>query len=173
MAIKLLLVEDVEDLGRSGDLVSVKEGYSRNFLLPRGLAVIADKNAVRRQAALQESRKMKAIEDRKDAEIIAKKLEPITIHFIEKVDPEGHMYGSVSAHDICNQLEAEHNIEIEKRYVQLKHPIKELGIHKVELKLKESVPGIITLKISAENMEFEKQAIKEAKSAHLINEEDE
>lgn len=170
MAIKLLLIEDVEDLGRSGDLVSVRHGYSRNFLIPRGMAVIADKNAVRRQSALQEARRLKAIEDKKEAEVLAKQLEPVTIHSIVKVDPEGHMYGSVSAIDICRQLEIEHGIEIEKRFIQLKHPIKELGVHKVDLRLQEGVPASITLKISAENMDFEAKAIEEAKSAHLIAE---
>lgn len=171
MAIKLLLVEDVEDLGRSGDLVSVREGYSRNFLLPRGMAVIADKNAIRRQAALQEARTLRAIEDKKDAESLAAKLEPIVIHSVVKVDPEGHMYGSVTSGDICKQLEKEYGIEIEKRFVQMKHPIKDLGIHKIELKLKEGVPANITLKISPENMDFELKAIEEAKKAHVIAEE--
>src|SRR5436305_13818580 len=132
MAIKLLLIEDIEDLGRSGDLVSVRHGYSRNFLIPRGLAVIADKNAVRRQSALQEARRLKAIEDKKDAEVLAKQLEPVTIHAIVKVDPEGHMYVSFTVADICRQLEIEHGIEIEKRFIQLKHPIKDLGVHKVD-----------------------------------------
>jgi len=168
MAIKLLLIEDVQDLGRSGDLVSVKPGYSRNFLLPRSLAVVADKNAVRRQAALQEARRLRAIEDKKDAEVLAAKLEPITIHSVVKVDPEGHMYGSVSAQDICKQLQSEHGIELEKRFVHLKHHIKTLGVHKIELRLQEGVPAFITLKITAENMEFETKAIEEAKKAHVI-----
>ncbi|CRX38402.1 50S ribosomal protein L9 [Estrella lausannensis] len=170
MATKLLLIEDIEDLGRSGDLVSVREGYARNFLLPRGAAVIADKNAIRRQAALQEARRLQAIEDKKDAEVLAAKLEPITIHSIVKVDHEGHMYGSVTAHDICKQMEVEHGIHLEKRYVQLKHPVKALGIHKIELRLKEGVPASITLKISAENMDFEMKAVDDAKKAHLIAE---
>lgn len=171
MATKLLLIEDVEDLGRSGDLVSVREGYARNFLLPRGAAVIADKNAIRRQAALQEARRLQAIEDKKEAEVMAAKLEPVTIHAVVKVDPEGHMYGSVSAHDVCRQMETEHGIHLEKRFVQLKHPIRALGVHKIELRLKEGVPASITLKISAENMDFEMKAVEDAKKAHLIAEE--
>ena len=150
MAIKLLLVEDVEDLGRSGDVVSVKEGFARNFLMPRGLAVRADKNAVRRQAALQETRRLQAIEDKKDAESLAKSLEGLVITAIVKVDHEGNMYGSVSQQDIVKLVEDEHKIVLEKRYVQLKHHLKTLGVHRIELKLKENIPAEITLKIAPE-----------------------
>ena len=160
MATKLLLIEDVEDLGRSGDIVSVKEGYARNFLLPRGVAVMADKNAVRRQAALKEARLLKAIEDKKEAEVLAKRFDGLNVTAIVKVDPEGHMYGSVTAAEIVKLIEDEHKIAIEKRYVQLKHPIKELGVHRIELKLKEGVPAAITLKIAPENFEETEAAEK-------------
>lgn len=163
MATKLLLIEDVEDLGRSGDIVSVKEGYARNFLLPRGVAVMADKNAIRRQAALKEARLLKAIEDKKEAEVLAKRFDGLNITAIVKVDPEGHMYGSVTAAEIVKLIEDEHKIAIEKRYVQLKHPIKELGVHRVDLKLKEGVPAAITLKIAPENFE-ETEAAEQTKS---------
>ncbi|CDR33847.1 50S ribosomal protein L9 [Criblamydia sequanensis] len=163
MATKLLLIEDVEDLGRSGDIVSVKEGYARNFLLPRGVAVMADKNAIRRQAALKEARLLKAIEDKKEAEVLAKRFDGLNITAIVKVDPEGHMYGSVTAAEIVKLIEDEHKIALEKRYVQLKHPIKELGVHRIDLKLKEGVPATITLKIAPENFE-ETEAVEQAKS---------
>lgn len=163
MATKLLLIEDVEDLGRSGDIVSVKEGYARNFLLPRGVAVIADKNAIRRQAALKEARLLKAIEDKKEAEVLAKRFDGLNITAIVKVDPEGHMYGSVTAAEIVKLIEDEHKIALEKRYVQLKHPIKELGVHRIDLKLKEGVPAAITLKIAPENFQ-ETEAAEQAKS---------
>lgn len=166
MATKLLLLEDVEDLGRSGDVVSVREGYARNFLVPRGLAVKADNNALRRQAALQEARIQKAAIDKADAESIAKLLEAITLECEVKVDPEGHMYGSVSAQDIINLLVEQHKVELEKRYVQMKHPIKEIGVHRVEFKLKEGVEAHCSIKITAEGVDFE-AAIQEAKDAEV------
>jgi large subunit ribosomal protein L9 len=172
MAKKLLLIEDVNDLGRSGDIVSVKEGYARNFLLPRGYAVTADKNAIRRQAALQEARRLRAIEDKNDAEELAKRLEAITITAIVKVDPEGNMYGSVGSHEIIKLLEEQHKFDLEKRYIQLKHPLKELGVHRIELKLKEAVPSSLTLKIVPEDQIEEIEAIEKAKKAHIIAAED-
>jgi large subunit ribosomal protein L9 len=159
MAAKLLLMEDVEDLGRSGDVVSVKPGFARNFLLPRGLAVVADKGALRMQARLQEAREKKAAEDKAEAENTAAQIEGVTLSTVVKVDHEGHMYGSVSAHDVAELLQAQANIAVEKRTIVLKHPIKTLGVHKIAVKLKEGVFAYITLKVmSEEGQEAEEAA---------------
>lgn len=154
MATKLLLIEDVEDLGRSGDIVNVRPGYSRNFLLPQGFAVIADKNALRMQARLQEERKKKALLDKEEADKTAAALEGITLTTIVKVDQEGHMYGSVSTHDVVVLLQEQANIALEKRAVGLKHPIKELGTHTINIKLKEGVTASINLTIEPEDAKF-------------------
>lgn len=150
MATQLLLIEDVEDLGRSGDVVKVKSGFARNFLLPKGLAVFADKNALRIQTKLQEERVKKAATDRKGAEDLAKLIEGITISSIVKVDHEGHMYGSVSQVDILHFLEEQHKVVVEKKSIQLKHPIKTTGVHTIQLRLKEDVEASFTLKVVSE-----------------------
>jgi large subunit ribosomal protein L9 len=152
MANKLLLVKDVDDLGRSGDIVSVKPGYARNFLLPQGFAVLADKRALKLQARLQEERQKKAIEDKKESEEFAALIEGVTLTRIVKVDHEGHMYGSVSSHDVVELLTKEINREIEKKVIQnaLKHPIKEIGVFPLTAKLKEGVSATFTLKIVPE-----------------------
>lgn len=150
MATKLLLIEDVEDLGRSGDVVSVRPGFARNFLLPRGFAVIADKGALRIQARLQEERLKKAAIDKEESEKTAKAIEGITLMTIVKVDHDGHMYGSVSSHDIVNLLQSQANIGVEKRSIALKHAIKETGVHEIPVKLKEGVTAAFTLKVIPE-----------------------
>lgn len=150
MATQILLIEDVDDLGRSGEIVKVRPGYARNFLFPRGLAVMADKRAVRRQAQLQEERRKRAAQDRKDSEILAKQLEEVTLQTAVKVDPEGHMYGSVSAVDLVHLLEEQKQLKIEKKNVVLKHPIKTLGTHAIELRLKEGVSAAFSIEITAE-----------------------
>jgi large subunit ribosomal protein L9 len=149
MANQLLLVEDVEDLGRSGDLVKVRPGYARNFLLPQQKAVIADKRTLRMQARLKEERAKKAEVDKKEAEILAGKINGMELNISVKVDPEGHMYGSVGAVDIARLFE-EQGHPVEKRNVVLPQPIKALGVHTIALKLKEGVPASITLTIAAE-----------------------
>lgn len=154
MAAKLLLIEDVEDLGRSGDIVSVKPGFARNFLLPRGFAVVADKGALRMQARLKEEREKQAALDKAEAEKSAEQISGVTLSTIVKVDQDGHMYGSVTAHDVAELLQSQANIALEKRSIVLKHPIKALGVHKINVKLKEGVSTSLTLKVMSEEGQF-------------------
>lgn len=150
MATKLLLIEDVEDLGRSGDVVSVRPGFARNFLLPQGVAVIADRNTLRKQKLLQEEREKRAAVDKREAEQMASGFNDLVLTKIVKVDHEGHMYGSVSAHDVADLLQQQANVSLEKRAIGLKHPIKETGVHHIGIKLKEGVTASITLKVVSE-----------------------
>lgn len=152
MATKLLLIEDVEDLGRSGDIVSVRPGYARNFLLPQQLALVADKSALRMQTRLQEERRKKAVEDKKESEQQAALIEGKTLTTIVKVDHDGHMYGSVSATDIIHLMQEQEGIALEKRSVQLKHSIKETGVQEIQVKLKEGITATFTLKIVPEEV---------------------
>lgn len=153
MPSKLLLIEDVEHLGRSGDIVSVKPGYARNYLLPQGVAVIADKQALSMQTRLQEERKKKALIDKQESEQLAKKLEGVTISTMVKIDQEGHMYGSVSALDVQHLLKDQASLEVERRAVLLKHPIKETGVYPITIRLKEDVTAAITLQVIPEEKE--------------------
>jgi len=146
---QLLLLEDVDELGRSGDLVSVKPGFARNFLLPQKKAVVADKFTLRLQSKLKEERAKRAAVDKEAAEELAQKLEGKVLSITVKVDPDGHMYGSVSANDII-RLFADEGIALERRNIVLPQPIKTLGVHPLQLKLKEGVPAQVTLKVESD-----------------------
>lgn len=143
---QLLLLEDVANVGRKGDLVTVKPGYARNFLVPQKVAIIADRSVVKIQARLKEERAKQAVEDKSRAEEIKAKLEHLVITHEVKVDPDGHMYGSVTAKHIVDLL-AEKGITIERRMVAIEQSIKTLGVHTIKLKLKEGVEGQFNLKI--------------------------
>jgi large subunit ribosomal protein L9 len=143
---QLLLLEDVEDVGRSGEVVNVKPGFARNFLLPKQKAVVADKFTLRMQARLKEERAKRADVERKESEELAKRLEGMLLAIEVKVDPDGHMYGSVTASDIVQLLESQ-GVQLERRNVVLIAPIKELGSRPVTLKLKEGVPATIILQV--------------------------
>lgn len=158
MATKLLLLEDVEALGRSGDVVNVRAGYARNFLLPQGHAIIADKNTLRKQERLREERLQRAAVDRKESEELAKSLEGQVIRTTVKVDHEGHMYGSVSALDIIHLIQNQLSINLEKHFVQLKHAIKETGKKTINLKLKEGITTSIILEIASEEANAQPEA---------------
>jgi len=148
---KLLLLVDIDHLGRSGDIISnVKPGYARNYLLPNKLALVADARTLKMQARLQEERRVKAIEDKKEAEALSATLATIHLTVTVKVDQEGHMYGSVSSLDIVHLLKEQHGIEIERKFVRMKHPIKEVGVQTIPLHLKEGVNTTVTLKVVPE-----------------------
>lgn len=150
MANQLLLIEDVDDLGRSGDVVSVRPGYARNFLLPQKKAVVADKFTLRLQERLKKERSELAAKDKVEAEALASSLEGVVVEIRVKVDPDGHMYGSVAAVDVAKALETLGHAGVEKRHVLLPHPLKTIGEHSVVLKLKEGVPAKITVKIESD-----------------------
>ncbi len=146
---QLLLIDDVDDLGRSGEIVKVKPGYARNFLLPKKRGVVADKNALRMQARLKEERALRAEVDKKEADALSARINGMELIIKVKVDPEGHMYGSVGATDILQLFENE-GVTLERRNLLLVHPIKVLGVHPFNLRLKEGVPAAFTLKIESE-----------------------
>lgn len=151
---KLLLLKDVDDLGRKGDVVKVRAGYARNFLLPRQLGVHASSHALRLQERLQEERRKQAEEDRKESEQLAMSLTGVILSTEVKVDPEGHMYGSVSATDICRLIQEEKQLELDKKSIVLPHPIKKTGVHELNLRLKEGVEATVTLKVIPEGGEL-------------------
>lgn len=134
----VLLLEDIESLGRSGDIVAVASGYARNFLIPKKKGVIAKKHTVVLQKKLQEKRKEIALKDKQEAEELAKTMSAIVLEKNVKVDPEGKMYGSVTVKDILELLEKE-NIKLDKKNVILDKPIKSIGEFIISFKLKEGI----------------------------------
>ncbi len=163
MATKLLLIEDVETLGRSGEIVSVRPGYARNYLLPHRFAVVADKQALRQQERLKEERQKQALIDRQESEEMAAHLEGVALVTVVKVDHEGHMYGSVTANEIVHLLQEQRQIELEKKSIQLKHPIKTTGAHTISVKLKEDITTSFSLKVMSEEeyRHFQQQSATE------------
>ncbi len=164
MATKLLLVKDVESLGRSGEVVTVKPGYARNYLLPQGWAIIANKQTLRQQERLKQERQKQAAEDKREAEAIAAQLEGVNLTVVVKVDHEGHMYGSVTALEIAHLLHEQKNLVVEKKAIQLKHPIKTTGVHSVTVRLKEGVAAAFNVTVLSEEA-FKKQKEAESSSA--------
>ncbi|MBB65034.1 MAG: 50S ribosomal protein L9 [Waddliaceae bacterium] len=148
--VKVLLLEDVHALGRSGDIVSVKCGYARNFLQPQGFAVIADRNALRMQERLQLARAEQAKRDLEEAEQFKSQIDGQVFSCERKVDPDGHMYGSVAILDIVEIVKEAQGFELDKKFVTLAHPIKKVGIHTIPVNFKEGVEATFTLKVIPE-----------------------
>ena len=159
-AVQVLLLKDVDHLGRSGDLVRARPGYVRNFLLPQKLALVADARALALQAKLQEERGKLAEQERKEAEKMAAKIEGIQLRVDVKIDPMGHMYGSVTAQDLVKLLE-EKNVVIDRRSIVLGQPIKRVGVFPVTLRLKEGVTAGITVEVVGEGMPVVVEQVRE------------
>jgi large subunit ribosomal protein L9 len=148
---QLLLLQDVEALGKKGEVVTAKPGYVRNFLLPKRLAVVASPNTLRKQERLRTERAKQAIVDRQESEDLARQIESVPLEIKVKVDPEGHMYGSVSAGDIA-QIFLERGLPVERKNVMLTKPIKETGLKEITIKLKEGVSIVTKLMIIPEGI---------------------
>ena len=146
----LLLLEDVTNLGKKGELVQAKPGFIRNYLLPKKKAVIADKRTIRMQKELKEERERQAARDREEAEALAIQLKQRLLTILVKNDAQGNLYGSVSATDIVQILQEQEGILIERKNVIILKPIKELGVYEIALKLKENIPATFKLKVEGE-----------------------
>ena len=146
---EVILKEDVEKLGHRGDVVKVAEGYGRNFLLPRKLAIEA--NAANRAVIVE----MKAASQRRsvkevaDAEGLAKQLEPVTLAFYRRTGEGEHLFGSVTSADIAQELE-QRGFNLDRRKIQLDNPIKMLGDFDVPIKLHRDVTAQIKVTVSRE-----------------------
>jgi large subunit ribosomal protein L9 len=131
---EIILRQAVENLGHPGDVVAVKNGYARNYLLPRGFAYEATPGNLKRINA-ERSRLVAAENDRREsASELAKRLEEVQLTFSARVGEEGKLFGSVTSADIAEQLAAQ-GFNIEKRLIDLHDPIKALGVYRVPVKL--------------------------------------
>ena len=131
---EIILRQAVENLGKPGDVVKVKAGYARNYLLPHGLAYEATPGNLKR--IQQERDRLEAAENerRGTAQGLAEKLEQVSLTFSARVGEEGKLFGSVTATDIAQQLETQ-GFRIEKRQIDLHEPIKALGVYRVPIRL--------------------------------------
>lgn len=146
---KVILKETIEPLGIIGSEVDVKNGYARNYLVPRGKAVLA--TPANRNIMAQEKAKLdfQIAKERETAEEMAKKLQGVVCTIKAKVADEGRLYGSVTTREIMDALTAQ-NVDVLKRMILLKEPIKELGTYQIPIRVYKDIEPEITLEIEAE-----------------------
>jgi large subunit ribosomal protein L9 len=146
---KVILREDVENLGKGGELVEVRAGYGRNFLIPRGLAVLANAKNVRELDHQKKVAEAKAAKLKSSAEALAKRLAETPLSLKRKAGEQDKLFGSVTAIDIAEALAAR-GLQIDRRAIDLPEPIKSLGEHEVAVKLHREVAGKVKVKVEAE-----------------------
>lgn len=135
---EVILREDVAHLGKTGDLVTVKDGYARNYLIPRGLAYPATDANKRRIEAERERRAARLATERAQAESLAERLGAVSLTFTARAGEGEKLFGSVTAADIAAKLQ-EQGFEVDKRRVELEEPIRMIGIYKVPVRLEAGV----------------------------------
>ena len=143
---EVILREDVKTLGRAGELVKVKDGYARNFLLPQGLAYEASEGNRKRIAAESKAREARRVADRGEAEAFASRQAGANVVLTRKAGEEGRLFGSITAQDIADGL-AKAGHPVDKRKIELAHPIKQLGAHPVPIRLHSDVHATVTVTI--------------------------
>jgi large subunit ribosomal protein L9 len=142
---KVILQQDVKDHGKKGQMVEVSDGYARNFLMPRKLAVPATNESINNMKQ-QEAARLRRIEKEKaQAREIAEKLESIVVKISSKSGGAGKLFGSVTSMEIAESLEAQHGIAIEKNKIQLAEHIKSYGSYEIKVKLGHEISGTINL----------------------------
>lgn len=147
---KVVLRSDVTGVGNKGDVLDVADGYARNFLLPKGLALKASKGAEAQAESMRRSRDVKDAAARAAAQEIASTLVPTVINLSAKAGGEGKLFGSVTTADIAEAINAQTGIEIDRRQLHLDEPLKTTGTHTVSAKLHAEVEFPVTVEISAQ-----------------------
>lgn len=146
---EIILTENVDNLGSIGDQLKVKAGYARNYLLPQGLAVVADSRNVKEFEHQKRQLERKRQRVTEAAEVLKKRLEATPLKAIHKAGEEGKLYGAVTSMELEAMLAAK-GIEIDRKRIQLPEPIKSLGDHQVTVKLDAGVLATLKLTVVAE-----------------------
>ena len=142
---KLVLLADVKPLGKKNDIVDVSDGYAKNFLLPKKLAIIADAKAIN-EIKNKEAARLHAIEvEKAAANEVAKKLEGVIVKIYMTAGEDNRLFGSVTSKDIIDALEKDHGIVIDKKKVVLAKPIKAYGTYEINVKLYTGIAGKINV----------------------------
>ncbi len=147
---EVLLLKDVEGLGQAGQIKKVAGGYARNFLIPRGLAVPADAGARKQAESLREASERRQQRQLSEAQALAARLDGLTLRFKARAGENDRLYGSITNADIAEAIEREIGQAVDRRHIELERPIRELGTHKVPIRLMAKIEPVVTVVVERE-----------------------
>ena len=147
---EVLLKKDVKGVGHAGDIKKVADGYGRNYLIPQGLASQANQGAAKQAVQIKSTTERKEERERQSALSLAEKITALTLTFKARATDTDRLFGSVTASDIALAIEQAVGQEIAKRQVDLEHPIRDLGMHKVPVHLMSNIIPEVTVVIERE-----------------------
>lgn len=144
---KVLLLQDVKSQGKKDQIIDVSEGYARNFLFPKKLAIPADTKAVNDAKNRKDSEKHRIELEKQAARELSKQLGEVTVKIVAEAGNDGRFYGAVTSKDIRDALKAQYNIEIDKRKFELDAPIKAFGTYRIDVKLYQGISGKLAVMV--------------------------
>ena len=147
---KVILKTDIKGVGKKDEIINASDGYARNFLFPKNLAVEANKENMSKLKAKQNSEKFQKNQEKEEAMKTADKLSKILLKIKVKAGENGKIFGGVSSKDVAQELSKQYSIEVDKKKIDLKETIKTLGVHNIEIKLFEGVVGKLRIDVISE-----------------------
>ena len=148
---KVILKADIKGVGKKDEVINASDGYARNFLFPKNLAVEANKENMSKLKAKQDSAKYQKEQDKEEAMKTADKKSKILLKIKVKAGENGKIFGGVSSKEIAQELSKQYMIQIDKKKIDLKETIKTLGVHNIEIKLFEGVVGKLRIDVISDN----------------------
>jgi large subunit ribosomal protein L9 len=145
---RVVLRTDLDNLGKRGDIREVADGYARNYLLPKGHAIVATKGVEAQAEAMRRARDLRDARDREAAQLVARTLVPQVIRIPARAGADGRLFGSVTAADIVEAVSQQAGVELDRRRLRLEEPIKSLGSHEVPVKLHNDVEFRVTVEVT-------------------------
>lgn len=146
---KVILKQDIKGVGKKNEVINASDGYARNFLFPKNLAVEATPENMQKLNSQNQAKQYKKDVEKEQAQAIAKKLETITVEIKVQAGENGKIFGSVSSKEVSENLEKQYKIIIDKKKIEIKEPIKVLGARTIDAKLFEGVIGKIKINVVA------------------------
>ena len=146
---KLILTQEVSNLGAPGDVVEVKDGFGRNYLVPRGLAIRWTKGAEKQIDSIKKARSVREVRDLGHADEIKQQLEELTVRLPAQAGSAGRLFGAVSVSDIVDAVKAAGGPDIDKRRIQMSSPIKTVGSHQLTVRVHDDVTATLNLEVVA------------------------
>lgn len=147
---KVILKENIKGVGKKDEIINASDGYARNFLFPKNLAVEANASNLAKLQSKKDSENFKKNQEKEEALKLAEKMGKVRLHFTVKTGENGKVFGGVSSKEIAEKLEKEYNFKVDKKKIELKEAIKMLGITKVSVKLYEGVVAVVNVEVLGE-----------------------
>ncbi|MCA1831068.1 MAG: 50S ribosomal protein L9 [Actinomycetota bacterium] len=144
---KIVLMQEVRTLGAPGDVVEVKDGYARNYLIPRGFAINATKGALKQVATIRRTRELKEVRNLEQAQQIASQLGSLSVRIQSKAGDQGRLFGQITPAQVAEAITKAGGPKIDRKRLQFAEPIKNVGSHKLHLRLHPEVEAEITVEV--------------------------